>query len=502
MTAEQATAPQMKPANRTKEQRDAAVGHVCDTPAPTILRLWGLTPLQIHDAYWRSQGIECVRIGQAAPFDRTADAYLLLEPNQAVLFDLKQVLHQLIWQGPAILRLRLVNINGSSYDERIVLDERGSVERIERLYGPSKTNSQRVFISTRRAMAAQWQSASSSRDAWSHLRRRVNWSHIARHRTAGRWFATDEVHTSRQLLLELVERWDDPGRVIASIVQASRGVWMHQQHPGKHMLETTVIGPVWIGMGAAMPHAQCIIGPRFLEDAPSLAAQRTTSVRQVHEIIQGEPASRPLIQPSAKPMYETAKRAFDVLFSSLLLVILSPLLAAIALAIIIDSGTPVLFRHRRQTRGGVTFECLKFRTMRVGSERLAASLLADNICDGPQVCIRDDPRTTRIGRILRRLQLDELPQFWNVLRGEMSVVGPRPSPERENQICPAWRELRLSVRPGVTGLWQLHRTRNDGEDFQEWIRYDIAYVRNASFWLDLSICARTALLMVFRRDRQ
>ena len=115
--------------------------------------------------------------------------------------------------------------------------------------------------------------------------------------------------------------------------------------------------------------------------------------------------------------------------------------------------------------------------------------------------IRDDPRVTRVGRVLRQFQIDEFPQFWNVLLGQMSIVGPRPSPDDENQYCPAWREQRLSVRPGITGLWQTMRTRAEGEDFQEWIKYDIEYVRRAGFWLDLRICLKTAwILLRVRRD--
>ena len=129
--------------------------------------------------------------------------------------------------------------------------------------------------------------------------------------------------------------------------------------------------------------------------------------------------------------------------------------------------------------------------MRRDAESMVQELQALNKADGPQVFIENDPRVTRIGTFLRKLQIDETPQFWNVVRGEMSFVGPRPSPEKENQFCPAWRELRLSVRPGITGLWQVSRTRAPGEDFQEWIKYDIEYVRTASLLVDLKILLRT-----------
>jgi lipopolysaccharide/colanic/teichoic acid biosynthesis glycosyltransferase len=138
--------------------------------------------------------------------------------------------------------------------------------------------------------------------------------------------------------------------------------------------------------------------------------------------------------------------------------------------------------------------------MHADAERIARELERYNLSDGPQVYIPDDPRVTRIGRFLRRSNLDELPQLFNVLIGQMSLVGPRPSPDDENQFCPAWRDARLSVRPGITGLWQLMRTREPGADFQEWIRYDIEYVERASFWLDVEILVRTALILLTGRS--
>ena len=135
------------------------------------------------------------------------------------------------------------------------------------------------------------------------------------------------------------------------------------------------------------------------------------------------------------------------------------------------------------------------------AEKRAREAGLKNLADGPQVRIENDPRVTRVGRFLRDTNLDELPQFFNVLMGQMSLVGPRPSPDDENQFCPAWRDLRLSVRPGITGLWQLKRTREAGEDFQEWIKYDIQYVQQASFAFDLQILARTARMMILRRTR-
>jgi len=129
-------------------------------------------------------------------------------------------------------------------------------------------------------------------------------------------------------------------------------------------------------------------------------------------------------------------------------------------------------------------------------ERLKAS----NVCDGPQFYAKNDPRVLRIGKILRRTHIDELPQVFNILVGHMSVVGPRPSPDKENQFCPAWRERRLSVRPGLTGLWQVKRTRAPENDFQEWIRYDLEYVQNECWRMDIWIMLRTFSAVLRKRE--
>jgi lipopolysaccharide/colanic/teichoic acid biosynthesis glycosyltransferase len=191
------------------------------------------------------------------------------------------------------------------------------------------------------------------------------------------------------------------------------------------------------------------------------------------------------------------KRAFDIIFALVALFLTLPFYPVIILAVLLEDGYPVFFTHARETLGGREFPCLKFRSMRKDAEKIKEGLAHRNQADGPQFFIENDPRLTRVGRILRKANLDELPQFFNVLLGHMSIVGPRPSPRRENQFCPAWREARLSVRPGVTGLWQVNRTRIRGTDFQEWIKYDIQYVENQSWALDLRIIAKT--ISVFLR---
>ena len=219
-------------------------------------------------------------------------------------------------------------------------------------------------------------------------------------------------------------------------------------------------------------------------------------VRRISEIFSPEFARSSREVHGQGDWYDPVKRAIDFTLSLVALVVLSPVIIAIAIAVFIDDGAPIFFGHRRQAKGGRIFRCWKFRTMRRNAEALVAELRKQNLCDGPQVFIRDDPRVTRVGRILRKFQLDEFPQFFNVLIGDMSIVGPRPSPDNENQFCPAWREKRLSVRPGITGLWQVMRTRAPGKDFQEWIQYDIEYVERKSPLLDLRIFVQTIMNML------
>ena len=131
-----------------------------------------------------------------------------------------------------------------------------------------------------------------------------------------------------------------------------------------------------------------------------------------------------------------------------------------------------------------------------GADSFQSRLQAMSEVDGPQFKIEDDPRITTVGKFLRDTYLDEIPQFFNVLVGQMSLIGPRPSPEKENSLCPPWRDARLSVRPGITGLWQICRTRGEGQDFQEWIYYDTKYVKGLSVGVDLWLFWKTVKKLV------
>jgi exopolysaccharide biosynthesis polyprenyl glycosylphosphotransferase len=188
-------------------------------------------------------------------------------------------------------------------------------------------------------------------------------------------------------------------------------------------------------------------------------------------------------------LYAVAKRLFDCVLASVLLVLSAPLWVAAAALIRLTSPGPILFRQRRCGRWGREFTCYKFRTMFEGAELTRRQLEALNEVDGPVFKIRDDPRVTRVGRFLRRSSIDELPQLWNVLRGDMSIVGPRPPlPEEVARYRP--RDLqRLAVTPGLTCLWQI-KGRSQIK-FDEWVRLDLEYIRRRSLWLDFVIVLRT-----------
>ena len=177
------------------------------------------------------------------------------------------------------------------------------------------------------------------------------------------------------------------------------------------------------------------------------------------------------------------KRLLDILCSFLLLVISIPLFFIIAILIKIDSKGPVFFLQKRCGKDGREFNMYKFRTMVKDAETLKKRL--KNEMDGPMFKLKDDPRITVIGGILRKLSLDELPQLLNVLKGEMSLVGPRPLADEEMVGDDIWREIRLSVRPGMTGLWQI--MGRDSGKFSDWITYDTEYVQKRSLFMDIKI---------------
>lgn len=193
----------------------------------------------------------------------------------------------------------------------------------------------------------------------------------------------------------------------------------------------------------------------------------------------------------AQRRYWTLRRVQDIVLSGLLLVVLSPLMLLIALVIYIDDphGSPI-FMQIRCGRDGKPFKFYKFRSMCVDAEDKLAALLENNEMDGPAFKIKDDPRITKIGRMIRKTSLDELPQLWNIFKGDMSIVGPRPALPREVELYDDYQLQRMYVQPGLTCYWQVQPRRND-ISFDDWIALDIKYIQERSFWVDWKIIFMT-----------
>jgi len=183
------------------------------------------------------------------------------------------------------------------------------------------------------------------------------------------------------------------------------------------------------------------------------------------------------------------KRAIDLTVASIALVLLSPLMAAIGLAIRLTSPGPAIYSQRRSGLGGQPYPIHKFRTMCQDAETRQKALLVHSDQDGPAFKMAVDPRVTRLGRLLRKTSLDELPQLWNVIRGQMSLVGPRPLPVYETDACEPWQRYRLDVTPGITCIWQVYGRSRVG--FSDWIRMDVEYIRSRSVLQDMHLLGMT-----------
>ncbi|MFA5100092.1 MAG: sugar transferase [Candidatus Omnitrophota bacterium] len=190
------------------------------------------------------------------------------------------------------------------------------------------------------------------------------------------------------------------------------------------------------------------------------------------------------------------KRAFDVLISAVILVLCLPLFIVVAIIIKLSSAGPVFFKQKRVGLHGRTFNLIKFRTMVKDAELKLKELMVHNEMSGPAFKMTNDPRITPFGRFLRKFSIDELPQFWNVLIGNMSIVGPRPPLPSEVKQYDPWQRRRLSMRPGITCLWQVSG-RNKIVDFAKWVKMDLDYIDDWSFWTDMKIFAKTVPVVLF-----
>ena len=456
--------------------------------APVSRTIWGLDPVQLHSRFWASLGVQVVRQGEPSENVRHAELYLLVDPGSIVLFRLAPLMDVLNWVRPQVLFVRLHDERERGYRENAVTDEAGNFVRFQRVYDAS-SNLARVVLTPDRDVAQLWQSAPDPLTGWRRLRRFSKRTQRATQSLDGNVYDRNDSREVAWFVHDLVTSWKRPDATVLrarQVLDAGAVVWRDAQAriaPG-----VKFIGPVWIGAGRTVESGNTVIGPAVIWDDPK--RRPANDAIQWLQIEPKEPPSEPTPK-DATVLDRAAKRIFDVVCALFGLAVSLPLYPLIIIAILIEDGRPIFFGHTRETMGAREFSCWKFRSMRKDAEKMKEQLKKLNQADGPQFFIENDPRLTRVGKLLRKYNLDELPQLWNVLLGDMSMVGPRPSPKRENQFCPAWREARLSVRPGITGLWQVNRTRRAGSDFQEWIKFDIEYVESRSFWLDVKIIYKT-----------
>lgn len=196
-------------------------------------------------------------------------------------------------------------------------------------------------------------------------------------------------------------------------------------------------------------------------------------------------------QLRTKKGYWILRRGQDILFSLIALLLLWPVMAVVALVVYLDDphGSPI-FSQTRCGRDGKLFKMYKFRSMYVDAEERLKDLLQENEMDGPAFKMKDDPRITRVGGFIRKTSLDELPQLWNILKGDMSIVGPRPALPREVEQYDELQKQRMYVTPGLTCYWQIQPKRND-ISFDDWMALDLKYIQERSFWVDWKIIFKT-----------
>ena len=198
------------------------------------------------------------------------------------------------------------------------------------------------------------------------------------------------------------------------------------------------------------------------------------------------------ITPKVK-FYLFSKRVTDIFLSAIGLILLSPILLIVAIAIRIDSKGPIIFKQDRVGKDGKIFSMYKFRSMIVNAEELKAKLETKNEMSGPMFKMKNDPRITKVGRFIRKTSIDELPQLINVIKGDMSLVGPRPSLPKEVEQFSPWMLERLKVKPGITCYWQVMGRNNIA--FEEWMKLDVKYVHEMNYWLDIKLIFKTIFVL-------
>jgi lipopolysaccharide/colanic/teichoic acid biosynthesis glycosyltransferase/carbonic anhydrase/acetyltransferase-like protein (isoleucine patch superfamily) len=498
------------------------------------VRLPSTTPLTVvhafaaGGAYGDAMRRACSLVGDVRPVRALNDSFTSFDLSDWLLIAdpryfprepidtaiLRQSLHG---DSRTAVHLMAVRSNPGGTTERVQVDSTGRVRAIQRYYD-SRTWSISTGVACSLVPVAALLAAGEPGLAWSSLAE-------LRSALAARGVPTRDVPLPCDVLD--LHREDALLRLSEQALHArSRPVRRAASASGPRVIvapTARLIGPVALQDDVQVEDHACIVGPAVIGSgarvgagsvvsqcvvAPGVTVQRGTRVshRAIFDDVFGDlgeaepPADDPdpnaLRQAAVRrglPVYRTVKGLIDSVAAVAGLVVLSPLMAVIAAAIALESRGGVLYADARETEGGVQFKCWKFRTMFAGANDRQRALLAANEVDGPQFKIEGDPRITRVGRFLRKVSFDELPQLINVALGQMSLVGPRPSPFRENQICVPWREARLSVPAGITGLWQVCREDRTQGDFHQWIYYDLLYVQHMSMAVDLKILLATVL---------
>lgn len=221
--------------------------------------------------------------------------------------------------------------------------------------------------------------------------------------------------------------------------------------------------------------------------------QETELTELVNENVKYKSESECTLKYNKPKSYFLTKRFIDIIGSSLGLVILSPVFAITAISIKIDSKGPVIFSQKRVGKNGKMFKMYKFRSMVQNAEKLKCKLKYKNEMDGPMFKMKDDPRITKVGRFIRKTSIDELPQLMNVLRGQMSLVGPRPNLPYEVEKFNDEQKLKLKAKPGLTCYWQVMGRSSIG--FEEWMKLDLKYIKERSTWVDIKLIFKTVKVL-------
>ncbi|MEM7808515.1 MAG: sugar transferase [Planctomycetota bacterium] len=449
-------------------------------------RLWGWTVVELHDLLWQTSRVAVIRRGSEVPKARD---YLLLPDDALVLFD------------PDFVR----RLRGSATLAAVVLDEVSEedgpadmlrfdaegVAHVRRLYRHTRFASGRVAITSSQRLAQTWAQSAEGSSVWRVLSRRARTQGIARITAKGKRFDATNHSEADQFVRELMLRGVEPSELVANLVEVRENLFA----PSDARIDprSSVYHQIWLGRGHSVTSENVLIGPIVLWDLPEWHQKPPLPMRDRPRRRVAGPLNASFNR-KRRSLYHYVKRGIDAVGAVIGLAITLPFYPLIMLAIWLDDGSPFFFSHRRQGLDGKPFWCHKFRTMCKDADAIKQRIQEENESDGPQFHMAFDPRLTRVGRFLRAIDADEWPQLFNVLLGEMSFVGPRPSPAEENRCCPVWRDARLSVRPGITGLWQIRRTREEGLDFQEWIRFDLEYAKKIGPLTDLRILIETFFL--------